>query len=127
MTASGQHIARAFHDALAAEDWSGLRDLLADDAEWSMPGKNAISGPAQTADAVVVRAQQIAGRRMRFEVRQVVVGRQAVALLQHNTAGAPPDEFAQDVATVLRISGGLIVEIETLVSDLAGFDAFFRD
>ena len=127
MTASGQHVARAFHDALAAEDWDSLRNLLADDADWSMPGENAISGPAQTADAVVAKAQQIAGRRMLFEVRDVVVGRQAVALLQHNTAGVPPHEFAQDVATVLRISGGLIVEIETLVSNLSGFDAFFCD
>ena len=125
MIDEARHIVGAFHDALASEDWSALRRLLADDARWFMPGENAISGQADTAELVVAKARQIASFEMRFEVRSVVVGRRAVALLQHNTAGEAPHEFAQDVATVLRISDGRIAEIETLVSDPDGFDEFF--
>ena len=44
-------LARRFHATLVARDWTGLRELLTVDARWVLPGDNAISGPAEGADA----------------------------------------------------------------------------
>lgn len=46
-------LGRTFHQALVSADWSGIRALLHDDATWTLPGDNTISGTADGADAVV--------------------------------------------------------------------------
>lgn len=121
-----QQAANAFHAALAAEDWGALRGVLTDDARWILPGGNAISGPAEGADAVVDRARLVATYGMRFDLRHVLLSRANMALSQHNTAESGGRRFDEHVATVCRLRGGRICEIETFVSDLAAFDQFFR-
>lgn len=125
--ASSPHdVADAFHDALAAEDWDGLRTLLTDDARWVLPGTNHVSGPASGGDAVVERARLIARYGMRFDVQNVLVSARDVTLYQRNTAQVGDTTFTEYVATVCRLRGGQIAEIETFVSDPDGFDRFFR-
>lgn len=120
-----REVADAFHDALRDEDWKALRRVFTDDASWILPGNNAIAMAAEGADEVVDRARLIASYGMRFDLRYVVVGRQGVALLQHNTAEVDGRSFDEHVATVLRMRDGRIAEIQTFVSDLEAFDSFF--
>ena len=120
-----EQVANAFHAALAAEDWTALRGLFTEDARWLLPGDNAIFGEANDADAVVARARLIARYGMRFDLRYVLVSRSNMALSQHNTAESGGSRFDQHVATVCRLRGNQICEIETFVSDLDGFNRFF--
>jgi len=46
-------IARRFHAALIARDWSVICTHLTDDAHWTLPGDNMIAVPEIGADAVV--------------------------------------------------------------------------
>ncbi|GJG86758.1 hypothetical protein tb265_19390 [Gemmatimonadetes bacterium T265] len=125
MPTAALDVAHAFHAALAAEDWGALRGVFTDDARWILPGDNAVSGPAEGADAVVARARLIATYGMKFDLEHVVASRSNMALLQHNTAECGGRRFDEHVATVCRLRGDRISEIETYVSDLAGFDRFF--
>lgn len=118
-------IARAFHAALVARDWAALRGLLTDDATWTLPGDNAVSGRVEGADAVVARGRKIAAFGLRFELQHVLLSRDNVALGLHNTAERDGLRLDEHLATVCRLRGGRICEIETYLSDVPGMDRFF--
>ena len=80
-------IARSFLAATAAKDWSVQRTLLTDDAHWTLPGDNTISGTANGADAVVERARKITSYGLKLELLHVLISNDSVALLLPNTAG----------------------------------------
>ena len=118
-------LARQFHAALVARDWAAIRSLLTDEAEWTLPGNNAISGSARGADAVVERARKIAGYGLKFELLHILSSRTGVALHLHNTAERNGIKLDEYLATVLRIVGEKILAIETFLSDVDGMNAFF--
>jgi uncharacterized protein len=125
MMSDAETLARNFHSALVARDWQGLRSLFHEDATWTLPGDNAISGRAEGADAVVARAQLIASYGLSFELKHVLLSRDNMALSLHNTAerdGIPLDEH---LATVCRLRDGRIAEVETYLSDVPGMNRFF--
>ncbi len=82
-----QHqLGKKFHACLTAGDWEGIRGLLTDDATWTLPGDNTISGTAVGAEAVVERAKKIASYGLDFELLHILVSRENMALSLHNTA-----------------------------------------
>lgn len=118
-------IARRFHAALTARNWSAIRALLTDDAQWKLPGDNTISGTAIGADAVVDLARKIAGYGLNFELLHILVSRDNVALSLHNTARQGDRILDEYLATVCRLRDGKIAAIETFLSDVDGMNAFF--
>ncbi len=121
-----QHqLGKTFHAYLVARDWEGIRTLLTDDATWTLPGDNTISGTAEGAEAVVERAKKIASYGLNFELLHILVSRENMALSLHNTAcrdGILLDEY---LSTVCRLRDGKIAGIETYLSDVPGMNAFF--
>ncbi|WP_266181437.1 nuclear transport factor 2 family protein [Dyella humicola] len=118
-------LARGFHAALVKRDWAAIRNLLADDATWVLPGENRISAPAEGADAVVERAQLIASFGLNFELKHILVSRHNVALSLHNTADREGLRLDEYLSTVFFLKGDKIGAIETYLSDLPGMNAFF--
>lgn len=119
-------IAERFLAAFKDRDWEALRDLLADEITWSMPGTGTISGPVQGADPVVDRARQIAGQGVRTELLHVLRGAHGVALSLRNTATAPDGRTLDEhLATVLTIRSGRITAIDSYLSDIDGMSSFF--
>ena len=118
-------VAHRFHAALVARDWSVIRALLTDDAQWTLPGDNTISGTANGADAVVDRVRKIASYELNFELLHVLVSRDNVALSLHNTARQGDRVLDEYLATVCRLKDNKIAEIETFLSDVDGMNAFF--
>ena len=90
-----------------------------------MPGANDISGDHVGADAATTLARRVAGYGLHFDLLQVLDGRSAFALYQHNTAEHQGLQFDEHVATVCEVQDNRIVAIDTLVSDLGSFDRFF--
>ncbi|MER8184641.1 nuclear transport factor 2 family protein [Kitasatospora sp. NPDC094015] len=124
-TTAAHALGRQFHAALAAGDWAAIRSLLHEDATWTLPGDNTISGTVVGADAVVERARKIASYGLRFELLHVLVSRENMALSLHNTAQRPDAVLDEYLSTVCRLRDGRIAEIETYLSDVPGMDAFF--
>lgn len=118
-------LGRTFHAALVAGDWSAIRGMLTDDAQWVLPGNNTISGPAKGADAVVARAKAIAAYHVKFELTDILVSRTDMALGLHNTAERDGLKLDERLATICRVRDGKISFIETFLSDVERMDAFF--
>ncbi len=118
-------LGRDFHAALVARDWAALRSLLTDDATWTLPGENAISGRVEGGEAVVERGQKIASYGLNFALLHILVSRENVALSLHNTAEREGRILDEHLATVCKIRDGRIAGIETYLSDVAGMNAFF--
>ncbi|MGI5340721.1 nuclear transport factor 2 family protein [Streptomyces sp. CA-181903] len=114
-----------FHAFLGAGDWDGIRTLLTDDATWTLPGDNAISGTAEGADAVVERAAKIASYGVDFKLLHILVSRENMALSLHNTARRGDVRLDEHLSTVCRLRDGKIAGIETYLSDVDGMNAFF--
>ena len=122
---SAETVARTFHASLVTRDWAALRGLLTDDATWTLPGDNAISGRVEGADAVVAHVRKIASYGVRFDLEHVLLSRDNVALALHNTADRAGVRLDEHLATVCRMRGGLIWQIETFLSDVPGMNRFF--
>ena len=118
-------LGRTFHQALVSGDWEGIRAVLHDDATWTLPGDNTISGTAKGADAVVERAQRIASYGLNFELLHVLVSRENMALSLHNTAHRKDAVLDEHLTTACRLRDGKIASIETYLSDVPGMNAFF--
>jgi hypothetical protein len=118
-------VARRFHATLLARDWSAVRALLADEAQWTLPGDNAVSGVVEGADAVTERARRIAGYGVKFQLLHILSSRDDVALGLRNTAERDGRRLDEHLATVLRVRDGKITAIETFLSDVEGMNAFF--
>jgi ketosteroid isomerase-like protein len=121
-----EDLARRFHAALTAGDWTALRSSLTDDARWVLPGDNAISGTAEGGDAVVARAQLIASYGVSFKLNHILLSRTNMALSLHNTAERNGRYLDEHLATVCRLRDGRIFEIETFLSDIQGMNLFFN-
>ncbi|MDR6827680.1 ketosteroid isomerase-like protein [Bosea sp. BE271] len=120
-----EDLAKAFHAALVSRDWPAMRALFHDDASWTLPGDNAISGTAMGADAVVERAKLIASYGLSFKLENILLSRHNMALALHNTAERDGVRLDEKLATVCRLREGRIAEIETFLSDVPGMNRFF--
>ena len=122
---TSEEIAKTFYATLVSGDWAGMRALLHDDATWTLPGDNAISGTAVGGDAVVERAQLIASFGLSFELENILLSRDNMALSLHNTGERDGVRLDEKLATVCRLRDGRIAEIETFLSDVPGMNRFF--
>lgn len=118
-------LAKAFHGALVTKDWDGMRTLFHNDATWTLPGENAISGQATGVDAVIDRAKLIASYGLSFKLEHILLSRDNMALGLHNTAERDGIRLDEHLATVCRLRDGRIAEVETFLSDVPGMDRFF--
>lgn len=122
-----QDIGTAFHKALIARDWAALREIMAPEVTWTLPGNNRVSAPAAGVDAVLARAELIASYGVTFTLQHVLVSRDNVALSLHNTARRGDLVLDEYLATACTVTDGRITAIETFLSDVDGMDAFFSD
>jgi uncharacterized protein len=118
-------IARSFLAAISTCDWNAMRALLTEDAHWTLPGENTISGTANGADAVVERARKITSYGLNFKLQNVLVGSDSVALSLHNTARQGDRVLDEYLASVCQFKDSKIAAIETFLSDIDGMNAFF--
>ena len=122
---TAEEIAKTFHAALVSGDWPTMRALFHDDATWTLPGDNAISGAAVGADEIVARAQLIVSYGLSFKLESILLSRDNMALALHNTAERDGVRLDEKLATVCRLRDGRIAEIETFLSDVPGMNRFF--
>ncbi|HTF52134.1 MAG TPA: nuclear transport factor 2 family protein [Pseudonocardia sp.] len=126
MTATVQHqLATTFHRALITRDWALLREIMAPEVTWTLPGDNTVSGTVVGIDEVIARAELIASFGLTFTLEHVLVSRDNMALGLHNTARRGDLVLDEHLATVCTLRDGVIVVIETYLSDLDGMNAFF--
>ena len=92
---------------------------------WTLPGHSLVSGTARGADAVIQRAETIAGYGLIFTLKHVLVGAHGVALSLHNTARRGETVFDAHLVAVLSLDGGRVAVINTYLADVEMLNAFF--
>lgn len=124
-TAAKLHLGQQFLLSLSTRDWALMRTLITDDITWSMPGEGTVSGTAVGAEAVIARSQQIVEYGLNFELLHLLMGQHGLALSLHNTATRGALVLDEYLSTVCQVRDGKISAIDTYLSDLKGFNAFF--
>jgi ketosteroid isomerase-like protein len=118
---------RAFYVGGAAEP---LRDVLADDIVWQVPGDNAIAGEYRGVDSVMeyfARRRDLAGRTFRMHPGEVLVGDgDHVAVLTDGTAEIDGVERRWSTVGLYRLRGKQVAECRLLPFDPAAFDEIWR-
>ncbi|MCU1530050.1 MAG: ketosteroid isomerase [Frondihabitans sp.] len=123
--AARRELGEAFRASQQAGDVAGLRSLLHNDIVWILPGENAVSGEAHGIDAIFGRFAALAGFGVTITIEHIVLGRDGVAAILHNTGtfeGRTLDEF---LVSTLELRDGLIARIDTYLSDLDMMNAYF--
>ncbi|MGN6870717.1 MAG: RNA 2',3'-cyclic phosphodiesterase [Solirubrobacteraceae bacterium] len=130
--ADPQSVVRRFHaeqaGVYAGGDAGGLRDLLAEDVVWHVPGASAIAGEHRGLEAVL--AYMDARRRMmdgtfRVSVHGAAMIAGRVVQLAGGTAVRDGRSVAWETVGVFRVVGGRIAECWLVPFDQAAFDAIW--
>ena len=118
-------LGKAFHTALAAGDWPGLRATLTDGCVWIVPGDNGISGEINGGDDITAGLRRIAGYGLDFGLEHVLLSRDNMCIALHNTAEHNGARLDEHLAVACEVRDGRIARMETYLSDVDGLDTFF--
>jgi ketosteroid isomerase-like protein len=124
-----QDLHRAQRDFYAGGPPDRLRELLAPDVAWHVPGTSPIAGEHRGADAVLeymTRRRAIADATFRMHMREILVGTgDHLAALTDGTAVIGGRERRWSTAGVYRLRDGRLAECRLLPFDQAEFDAIW--
>jgi uncharacterized protein len=128
--ASAEALLGRLHDAqnhfYAGGDAAGLRDVLAPDVVWTIPGSNAIAGTYRGLDAVVeyfTRRRAIANSTFRLHRRDVLVGEgSTIAALTDGTATIAGRPRNWSTVGLYEVRDGLVAACWLLPLDPGQFD-----
>jgi ketosteroid isomerase-like protein len=123
---------RRFHERQAAfyagGDAGRLAELLAPDAEWHVPGQNAIAGSYRGRDEVLAyfaKRRDLAERTFRIEIREAYGADAGVVTLAFGRAELGGREGEWGTAGVYRFDRELLASGRLLPMDQATFDAIW--
>jgi ketosteroid isomerase-like protein len=118
---------RAFYAGGAA---APLREVLADDIVWHIPGDNAIAGEYRGVEAVMeyfARRRDLAQRSFRMHPGEVMAGDgDHVAVLTDGTAEIDGVERRWSTVGLYRLRGEQVAECRLLPLDPQEFDEIWR-
>jgi ketosteroid isomerase-like protein len=131
--ASAEALLGRLHDAqnhfYGGGDSAGLRDVLAPDVIWTIPGSNAIAGTYRGLDAVLdyfTRRRAIASSTFRMHRRDVLVGiGDTVAALTDGSAIIAGRRRDWSTVGLYDVRDGLVAACWLLPLDAAQFDAIW--
>ena len=107
-----------------------LRELLADDVTWHVPGRNAIAGDYAGREAVMAyfaRRRDLAQRSFRMHPGEVLTGEgDHVAVLTDGTAVIDGREERWSTVGLYRFDGDRVAACWLLPLDAGAFDAAWR-
>jgi ketosteroid isomerase-like protein len=122
-------LVRRFHELQGAFYGGGpiepLREMLAEDVRWHVPGRNAIAGDYVGRDQVLdyfKRRRKLARATFQLEVREIVASGPLVFQLVGGSVDRGDDTRSWETAGVLRVCHGRIHECRLLPFDQYLFD-----
>jgi YbgC/YbaW family acyl-CoA thioester hydrolase len=112
-------------------DSAPLREVLAEDVVWHVPGGNAISGDHRGIDAVLryfARRRDLAGRTFQMTGREVLAGDDGwIAAVTDGHAQIDGQDLTWSTVGLYRVRDGRIAACRLLPFDPAAFDAIWAD
>lgn len=130
MTHPNLELIERFFAAYGSRDMVALREVLADDATWTFPGRHALSGTHRGVEAIVAffdAMGQVMGSAA-THVERLVLGMNEgyVVECQHiRTNRADGPNLDQPLCVLWRFAGGKIAAGQHLAADQDALDAFY--
>lgn len=124
-------IVRRFVGAVHAGDEDGMRDELALDVTWTVPGSTPVSGTFRGPDEVVAHLREVRERTgdtfgpADEQSRDVAVGEACVVVVERYAATRGDRRLDSRQAWVLEVRGGRIAECVVHLDDQRHFEEFW--
>ena len=113
-----------FFDAYSRKDVGAVREVMAEDIVWRIPGHHPLSGPKRGVSEVLAFFDQLA--RAGFQAQPLVIAENGDYVIDYHRgwseAGSGID---QTWCLVFRFEQGLIREVTNFASDQHAADQFF--
>lgn len=131
MTHPNEEVVRRMFEAYGRGDAATLRQVLAEDVVYHLPGRSPMAGVYRGRDAVLAlwdrQQAYLGGQPYRVEPLATVADDRHVVLLASGEADAPAGSLRWRAANVYRIRGGQVVDCRVFVEDLYTFDQFWAE
>lgn len=129
MAHPNEDLVRRMFEAYAQADTPTLRQVLADDVTYHLPGRTAMAGEYRGQDEVLAlwdrQKVYLGGQPYRVQPLGSVADDQRVVLLASGEAEAPTGTLRWRAANVYEVRDGQVVDCRVFVEDLYTFDAFW--
>jgi ketosteroid isomerase-like protein len=115
-------------EALAAGDAVALRELLAEEVEWNVPGSGSLAGVYRGLGGVlelVARRRELSGDTFRMAPLEVLRGDDHVAVIMLATVTKDGLERSWTALELYAVRGERVAECRVLPFDQAAFDAIW--
>ena len=121
-------VLRRAYEAFARGDFAALSELLADDVVWHVPGRSPVSGSHHGREALLGyfgRLMELSGGTFKAESHDILASDRHVVSLEHLTAQREGKLLDVELALVVRVGDGRIVEARDYFSDQNAWDEFW--
>ena|SRR5205085_235122 len=121
-------VLRRLYEAFARGDFAALSDLLADTVVWHVPGRSLVAGSYHGREELLGyfgQLVELSGGTFKAESRDIVANDKHVVSLEHLTAERAGKSLDIELALVVRVSDGRIVEARDYFSDQNVWDEFW--
>lgn len=127
MTENAQIMKRAYQ-AFSSGDLATLKELIAEDAVWHVPGKSSLSGDYRGHDEILGffgMLMELSNGTFKAELQDVTASDEHAVNLDRLTAKRGEKELNVNLALVVHIQGGKIAEAWDVFYDQYGWDDFW--
>jgi ketosteroid isomerase-like protein len=121
-------LVRRGYEAFAKGDMATLRELIAEDVVWHVPGTNPFSGKHRGRDAVFAmfaRGAELSGGTERIELYDILANDEHGAALTRTTASRQGRQLDSLGIDVYQISNGKVTEVWDFIYDQRATDEFW--
>ncbi|HEX8071351.1 MAG TPA: nuclear transport factor 2 family protein [Pyrinomonadaceae bacterium] len=121
-------VLRRAYEAFLRGDFDTLGEVFAPDITWHVPGRSQVAGAHRGRDAVFAyfgRLMELSGGTFRPDPRDIAASDAHAVSLEHLSAVRAGRTLDVDLALVVRVQNGQIVEARDYFSDQAAWDEFW--
>jgi uncharacterized protein len=128
MAHPNEELVRSAFDAFAKGDVDTLRESMAQDAVWYVPGRNQLSGEHRGVDAILgffARTMELSGGTFRMDVHDVVANDDHTVALFAARAEREDRSYENRNVLVIHIRDGKLTETWLMSENQYAADEFF--
>ena len=121
-------VLRRAYEAFARGDFAALSKLLADEIAWHVPGRSLVAGSYHGREELFgyfANLIELSGGTFKAEARDIASSDAHVVSLEHLTAKRAGKSLDVELALVVRVQDGQIVEARDYFSDQKAWDEFW--
>jgi uncharacterized protein (TIGR02246 family) len=127
-TSENEALVRRLFDAFARRDGFALRQVFAEDAVWTVPGRSGLAGVYRGRHAIfrfLARLSEDTAGTYSTRLVDAMASETRAAVLYHASGTRNGRDLDLDQVLLFRIDGGCVVEVTALPCDPLTFEEFW--